>query len=222
MRKKIILFIMSFFAFNVWAQTPEIKLVDIQILFDPAMGVQTKLQNLSPNTTEQESHKIQSILLWYAHVLHRLGTSETGLKLREEVQKDIQLVATPQGMVRANLLAKSSFLTNVTSKGLKKWEGALVSLPGQGTSLNFPIGKDDIEMYGPASTLGLIQEGVKGLSESGLRLFVLSLGGMNKWYREIGKPSDEQSIIKATSYGLTIATDIVEKLLGGKPLTKPQ
>ncbi len=65
------------------------------------------------------------------------------------------------------------------------------------------------------TTLYLIQDNIKTLSESGLRLMVLAMGGMNKWYREVGKASDPNSVSKAPSYALNLAVDIVEKL-GGK------
>ncbi|MBI2335171.1 MAG: hypothetical protein HYU97_00190 [Deltaproteobacteria bacterium] len=199
------------------AQVPERKVLESVIQFDPTVGVQTKFQGGSGNTVDNESYKIQLTLMWYANVLHRLGTSESANKLRDEVQKGVQTIASEKGLLRANLLEKSIFIKNVQSKGLKTWTGVLWTLEGKGTVLDFPIGPEDIEMYGPASAIAVIHENTRSLSENGLRLLVLALGGMNKWYREQGSSTDQQSIVKATAYGLSMASDIVQKLAGTQP-----
>ena len=73
----------------------------------------------------------------------------------------------------------------------------------------------DSKFLAPA-VLYIFQDQIKALSESGLRLMVLAMGGMNKWYREIGKASDSNSVAKAPAYALNLAVDILEKLSGKK------
>ncbi|MFO1462814.1 MAG: hypothetical protein U1F66_03490 [bacterium] len=161
-----------------------------------------------------DSNKIQSTLVFYALAMNRLDL-DSGKALINQVQAAVSKVATEQGMVRADIVKGNPLLKPLLDAPAEQSiELTFSEQPGKGVALEVKPEGFDAKFLAP-TTLYLIQDNIKTLSESGLRLMVLAMGGMNKWYREVGKASDPDSVSKAPSYALNLAVDIVEKL-GGK------
>ena len=162
-----------------------------------------------------DGNKIESTLVFYAFAMNRLD-ADSGKILLNQVQASIGKVATEQGMVRADILKGNPLMKPLQDAPAEQTIDLVFSeIGGKGHSLEMKPENIDIKFLAPA-TMALLQDQVKGLSESGLRLLVLATGGMNKWYREVGKASDADSMAKAPAYGLNLALDILEKLSGKK------
>jgi hypothetical protein len=102
------------------------------------------------------------------------------------------------------------------AKGDTKGQGYSLNfsaVPNQGNVLEVKALGENATLLGP-SVFYLFQDAVKTLPDNGLRLMVLALGGMNKWYREVGKASDPNSLSQAPVYGLNLAVDIISKFSG--------
>jgi len=161
-----------------------------------------------------DGNKIQSTLVFYALAMNRLDL-DSGKALINQVQAAVNKVATEQGMIRADIVKGNPLLKPLLDAPAEQsLEINYTELPGKGLGMEVKPESFDAKFLAP-TTLYLIQDNIKTLSESGLRLMVLAMGGMNKWYREVGKASDPDSVSKAPSYALNLAVDIVEKL-GGK------
>ncbi len=162
---------------------------------------------------EVESSKIQSALVFYALAMNRLD-AESGKALLNQVQGAVGKIATEQGMVRADLLKANPVLRPLQTAPAEQTLDLTFSQVGKSNAVELKPETVDPKFLAPA-VIYLFQDQVKTLSESGLRLMVLAMGGMNKWYREVGKASDADSVAKAPAYALNLAVDILEKL-GGK------
>lgn len=194
------------------ATTP---LLDTTIAFAPDGTAKVSYNDFGTKAEALESSKIEATLIFYALAMNRVD-AETSKALMNQVQGAVTKIATEQGMVRADILKANPMLKPVQGAAAPQSVTLnFAELAGKGGhSLEVkPEGLDN-KYYAPA-TLYLIQNQVKTLSESGLRLLVLSMGGMNKWYREIGKASDPESVGKAPSYALNLAVDILQKLSSG-------
>lgn len=191
-------------------------LLDSKILFTPDGQAKVSYNDYGSKGDALESSKIESTLIFYALAMNKadLATSKT---LMSQVQGAVGKIATEQGMVRADILKGNPMLKAVQGASAEQSLSlAFAELANKGGhSLEVKPDAIDPKYWAPAA-LYLIQDQIKNLSESGLRLFVLAMGGMNKWYREIGKASDPESVGKAPSYALNLAVDILQKLSGKK------
>lgn len=187
-------------------------LLDTTIAFAPDGTAKVSYNDFGTKAEALESSKIEATLIFYALAMNRVDL-ETGKALMNQVQGAVSKIATEQGLVRADITKANPLLKPVQGAAAAQSVAlAFAELPGKGGhSLEVKPENVDAKYYAPA-TLYLIQDQVKNLSESGLRLLVLSMGGMNKWYREIGKASDPESVGKAPSYALNLAVDILQKL----------
>ncbi|HKY62102.1 MAG TPA: hypothetical protein VJR29_01655 [bacterium] len=191
-------------------------LLDSKIVFAPDGQAKVSYNDYGSKAEALESSKIESTLIFYALAMNKVDL-DTGKALMGQVQGAVSKIATEQGMVRADIIKGNPMLKPVQGAPAEQsLTLAFAELAGKGGhSLELKPDNLDVKYLAPA-TLYLIQDQVKNLSESGLRLLVLSMGGMNKWYREIGKASDPESVGKAPSYALNLAVDILQKLSGGK------
>ncbi|HEX5033211.1 MAG TPA: hypothetical protein VFW62_01910, partial [bacterium] len=191
-------------------------LLDSKIVFAPDGQAKVSYNDYGSKAEALESSKIESTLIFYALTMNKVDL-DTGKALMGQVQGAVSKIATEQGMVRADIVKANPMLKPVQGAPAEQSVTlAFAELAGKGGhSLELKPDNLDVKYLAPA-TLYLIQDQVKNLSESGLRLLVLSMGGMNKWYREIGKASDPESVGKAPSYALNLAVDILQKLSGGK------
>ncbi len=162
-----------------------------------------------------DGNKIQSTLVFYALAMNHLD-ADSGKALINQVQTAVTKVATEQGMIRADIVKSNPLLKPLLDAPAEQTlQIDYTELPGKGLGMEVKPENFDTKFLAP-TTLYLIQDNIKTLSESGLRLMVLAMGGMNKWYREVGKASDPDSVSKAPSYALNLAVDIVEKLGSAK------
>ena len=195
------------------AQAEKVLLVT-KIAFGPDGSAKVTYDTKGNVTQEVESSKIQSALVFYALAMNKLD-SESGKALINQVQAAVSKIATEQGMARADLLKGNPLLGPLQASPAEQNLELVFSQVGKSNSFELKPDGFDPKFLAPG-VIYLFQDQVKGLSESGLRLLVLSMGGMNKWYREIGKASDADSVAKAPAYALNLAVDIVEKLSSKK------
>jgi len=190
-------------------------LLATKIAFGPDGNAKVSYDAKGQAGKDVDGNKIESTLVFYAFAMSRLD-SDSGKVLLNQVQASISKVATEQGMVRADILKGNPVMKPLQDAPAAQTIDLIFSeAGGKAHSLEMKPETIDIKFLAPA-TMALIQDQVKGLSESGLRLMVLAMGGMNKWYREVGKASDPDSLVKAPAYGLNLALDILEKLSGKK------
>jgi len=176
-----------------------------------------KVSQLSYQGTEKdaESNKIESALIFYAIVMNK-SDEATRKSLMGSVQTAVGKIATDKGLQRANIVQGSPFIKPL---GAAPNPATLIVAfgeePGQGHTLELkPADTGNVPMA--ASVIYVFQDLTKNLSESGLRLLVLAMGGMNKYYRDVSPASAPESVSKAPAYGLNLAADIITNLSGGK------
>jgi hypothetical protein len=162
-----------------------------------------------------ETDKIESALIFYALVMNKLD--DAGRKaLLSQVQASVGKIATQNGLVRADLIQGSPLVKPLgQAPNPPSLKIVFAELPAQGHTLEFqPPDTGNLPLA--AGVLYFFQDLTRDLSERGLRLMVLAMGGMNKWYREIGQAASPESVSQAPSYGLTVAVEILEKVGGMK------
>lgn len=192
-----------------WAQA-EKTLLATKIAFGPDGVAKVTFDTKGNQAPEAESSKIQSSLVFYALAMNRLD-ADSGKALLNQVQGAVGKIATEQGMVRADLVKGNPLLKPLQSAPAEQTLDLIFSQVGKSNTVELKPDTVDPKFLAPA-VIYLFQEETKTLSESGLRLLVLAMGGMNKWYREVGKASDADSVAKAPAYALNLAVDILEKL----------
>jgi hypothetical protein len=159
------------------------------------------------------TNKIQSILMFYAYAMNQIEEGQRS-NLLNATQGIVSRVATEGGLQRADILKNNTILT--LAKGDAKGQGyqlTFSSVSKEGNTLDVKALGENGTLLGP-SVIYLFQDAIKTLPDNGLRLMVLALGGMNKWYREVGKASDPNSLSQAPAYGLNLAVDIISKFSG--------
>jgi len=212
-----LLVLVGMFSLPLQAEAQAAKtLLDTKIVFgkDGTAQVSYDVHGASPQDTE--TNKIESSLVFYALAMNKLDP-EAATALMNQVQNIVSKVATEQGMVRADVVKGNPLLKPLSAAPVEQTVNlSFASVPGSGHSLEVKPETLDAKLWA-AATIYLLQDQVKRLGESGLRLLVLAMGGMNKWYREIGKANDPQSVSKAPSYALNLAVDILQKLGSKKP-----
>ncbi|HCU24714.1 MAG TPA: hypothetical protein DF383_06835 [Deltaproteobacteria bacterium] len=196
-----------------WTQAGK-TLLDAKIVFSKDGAAQVSYGVRSGSAQDIETNKIETSLVFYALAMNKLGAE--GSALMNQVQSIVTRVATEQGMVRADIVKENPLLKPLQAAPVEQTVNLIfASAGGSGHSLEVKPETLDAKFWAPA-TIYLLQDQVKNLNESGLRLLVLAIGGMNKWYREIGKAADPQSVSQAPSYALNLAVDILQKLGGRK------
>lgn len=193
----------------------EKTLLVTKVAFGPDGNAKVSYDTKGLTGQAADSNKIETALVFYAFAMNKLD-SDSGKALINQVQAAVGKIATEQGMVRAEILKGNPLLKPLqTAPAEQTLELVFTELPGKGNGLELKPETLDSKFLAPA-VLYIFQDQIKALSESGLRLMVLAMGGMNKWYREIGQASDAASVAKAPAYALNLAVDILEKLSGKK------
>lgn len=217
MKKSLILFSILLFSLAAQAEgaAGEKNLLGTKILFNEQGKAKVSYNIQGQSVPDITSNKIQSAMIFYAFAMNRIPDGER-VPLMNQMQKLISRVATEEGIQRPDIILGNPLLAKIGSdaKG-KGFELDFGAISGQGNSLDVkPLAGSD-NIWGP-SVIYLFQDLIKNVPDSGLRLVALSLGGMNKWYREKGKASDPNSVSQAPAYGLNLAVDILSKLSGQK------
>lgn len=204
-----------FLAFgSAWAQTAKV-ILDTKIDYGAGTAPKIDFNVQGQSQPETVSNKIQSNLMFYAFAMNQIEDGQRN-NLLNQTQSIVTRVATESGLQRPDILKGNPILN--LAKGETKGQGydlVLSNHPGQGNMLDVKAVGTNATLLGP-SVFYLFQNSIKTLPDSGLRLMVLALGGMNKWYREMGKASDPNSLSQAPAYGLNLAVDIISKLSGQK------
>lgn len=190
-------------------------LLDTKLIFSKDGKANIQYTTYASSREDAETNKIQSALIFYAIAMNKLGDSERKV-LMNQVQASVSKIATEKGLVRANLIEGISWIKALKSEPLKEGlQLRFTEIAGKSHSLEM-IPADGGGQPLDAAVMYMFQDLTKNLSESGLRLTVLAMGAMNKWYRELGQASDPESLAKAPAYALNLAVDIVEKLQSAK------
>jgi len=197
-----------------WAENVK-PLLETKIVFDGEGKSKVSYDTHGQSDKDTVSNKIQSSLIFYAYAMNQMD-SKTQTTLLNEIQKMVGFVATDEGLKRPNFIKHNPYMPKPNPElAGKGFDLTFSALPGKGNNLNVkPMGEDNTLKI-PA-VLSQFQDLITNLPTEGLRLMVLAMGGMNKWYREIGKASDANSVSKAPSYGLNLAVDILAKVSGKK------
>jgi hypothetical protein len=195
-----------------WAQAAK-ELLGTQVSYGPSPQPQITFNTHGLSEQDNASNKIQSALMFYAYAMNQIEDTHRSALLNE-AQTIISKVATEGGLKRPDILKGNTVLN--LAKGETKGQGYTLNfsaVPNQGNVMEVKALGENGTLLGP-SVFFIFQEAVKTLPDNGLRLMVLALGGMNKWYREVGKASDPNSLSQAPAYGLNLAVDIISKFSG--------
>jgi hypothetical protein len=205
---------MFLLASPAWSQAAK-PLLGTQVTYSASPPPQVSFDTHGLSAQDIASNKIQSALMFYAYAMNQIEEAHR-TPLLNEVQNIVSKVATEAGLKRPDILKNNPILN--LAKGDTKGQGYSLNfsaVPNQGNVLDVKALGQNGTLLGP-SVFYLFQDAVKTLPDSGLRLMVLALGGMNKWYREVGKASDPNSLSQAPAYGLNLAVDIISKFSGQK------
>jgi hypothetical protein len=191
--------------------------LDTRIVY--TSGGVAKVGHVSKSKPEDtETNKIMASMIFYAYVMNKLDADARKV-LINQVQVAVSQVATETGLQRPNILKDNILLKPLASATPKEVVITLSELSGQGFSLE--VKPEALEnTYLTAGVLNLYQDLIQQLPESGLRLLVLAMGAMNKFYRDGADPSDPANISKAPAYALNLAVDIITKVSAPRSKTK--
>jgi len=193
-------------------------ILDTKIVFAKDGSATVSYNTFGAPTQDAETSKIESALVFYAYTMNKLDETKRK-ELMGEVQAAVSKLATDKGLVRADIVKNVPLIRPLAQEPSK--EGISIKfgeMAGKEHSMDIqPPDGGGLPM--DAAVLYYFQDLTKGLSSSGLRLMTLSMGGINKWYREKGQASDPNSVSQAPAYALNLAVDIIEKL-SGKSATK--
>lgn len=160
----------------------------------------------------KESDLMQLFALYYAKMLYNLNRGEHADQLIVYIQKAVESVMGKDGVSRVSILATGQKLVKPKTNGVtKKYSGELYEKSNQTRIVQTHMDAVGEGYYAPVSTVMFLQYLVNNLSEGLLVFLVLVLGGMNKYYREIGDYSSIRSIIEAPNYGFNVASQILSK-----------
>ena len=159
---------------------------------------------------QKESDSLQLFTLYYAKMLYNLNRGDHADQLIVYIQKAVESVMGKEGVNRASILASEQKLVEPKTSGVtKKYSGELYEKSNQTRIVQTHMDTVGEGYYAPASTVMFLQYLIKNLSEESLMFLILVLGGMNKYYREVGDYSNMRSIIEAPNYGFNVATQIL-------------
>jgi len=198
---------------SAFAQTAK-PVLDTKIVFTKDGNATVTYNTFGAPAQDAETNKIESALIFYAYTLNKLDASRR-TALMGEVQASLNKLATEKGLVRADIIKGVPLIKPLAEEPSK--DGIRISFSEIGKQHSLEVTPPDGGgLPLDAAVLFYFQDLTKGLTESGLRLLTLAMGGMNKYYHEKGQPSDPESVSKAPSFALNLAVDILEKLSGNK------
>ena len=164
---------------------------------------------------QKEMDMNQVFACYYAKMLYSMNRSEYSDALIDYVQKAVSEIKSDyglNGLGRPSILASESFLASeqklVEPKGsdaIKIYSGELFEKSNKTRIIQTHMSVAGENYYMPMSTVMFLQWLVKNLSDGSLVFLALSLGGMNKYYREQGDYADMKSLIAAPNFGISMA-----------------
>ncbi len=209
-----VFFVLLSFPLTAFSQATK-PLASSHIAFSKDGKVKVSYLPLGASPQDLDTYKIETAMLFYAFAMNKLD-SAAQKSLMTQVQKGVSSIATDQGLKRGDLIKNNpviqAYVKNPVEQNL---EIKFSEISGKGNQIEILPQAFPVSALAPA-VLYFFQDLTNTLPEGGLRLMVLAMGGMNKWYREIGKASDPNSLIQAPVYALNLAVDIVSKISGKK------
>jgi hypothetical protein len=159
---------------------------------------------------QKESDLMQLFTLYYSKMLYNLNRGQHADQLIVYIQKAVESVMNKEGVAQVSILASGQRLVDPKICGVtKKYSGELYEKSNQTRIIQTHMDAVGEGYYAPVSTVMFLQYLIENFSEKPLIFLVLVLGGMNKYYKEVGDYSNMRSIIEAPNYGLNIATQIL-------------
>ena len=159
---------------------------------------------------QKEMDMIQVFALYYAKMLFNLNRGEHADSLIGYIQKAVSEVMPEDGFKRPSILASGQKLVEPKGNGATKvYSGELFEKSNKTRIIQTHMDMVGEGYYAPISTVMFLQWLIKNLSDGSLVFLTLSLGGMNKYYREQGNYSDMKSLIAAPNFGFSLAGKIL-------------
>jgi hypothetical protein len=164
---------------------------------------------------QKEMDMIQVFALYYAKMLYNLNRGEHSDALIGYVQKAVSEILPENGLKRPSILSSGQKLVEAKESGVTKtYSGELIEKSNKTRIIQTHMDMVGEGYYAPISTVMFLQSLIKNLSDGSLFFLTLSLGGMNKYYREQGDYADMKSLIAAPNFGFSLASKILSG--GGK------
>src|SRR3989344_4468373 len=159
---------------------------------------------------QKEMDMIQVFALYYAKMLYNLNRGEISDNLISYIKKGTSdLIIPGEGLKRHNILASGQKLVEPKGNGATKvYSGELFEKSNKTRIIQTHMDVVGEGYYAPISTVMFLQWLIKNLSDRSLVFLALSLGGMNKYYREQGDYADIRSIIAAPNSGFFLARQL--------------
>lgn len=161
---------------------------------------------------QKDSDLVQLFTLYYAKMLYNLNRGEHADRLIAYIQNSVENVMGKGGVSRANILAIGQKLVEPKTSGItKKYSGGLYEKPDHTRIAQTHMDAVGEGYYIPVSTVMFLQYLINNLPDGLLVFLVLTLGSMNKYYREVGDYSNIQSLVEAPNYGFNLASQILSE-----------
>jgi len=137
---------------------------------------------------QRESDLIQLFALYYAKMLFNLNRGQGADQLIIYIQKAVESVVSDKGIRRESLLVSEQKLVKPKNNDItKNYSGEFYEKSDNERMVQIKMDLVGEDYYMPISTVMFLQFLVNNLSESTLMFLVLTIGGMNKYYRETGE-----------------------------------
>ena len=203
---------MSVFS-NILGETKLVATIKIKFYGEDEVSVEYETDVLGQEQKEMDITQI--FTLYYAKMLYNLNRGEHSDALISYVQKAVSEIMPEDGFKRPSILASGQKLVEPKGSGATKvYSGELFEKSNKTRIIQTHMDVVGEGYYAPISTVMFLQWLIKNLSDRSLVFLALSLGGMNKYYREQGDYADIRSIIAAPNSGFSLARQILSR--GGK------
>lgn len=191
---------------------------NVEIRFSEKKGIESAyIQYVTKKKREDEIQMdlIYLFCLYYAKMLFNLGSGEYSDALIKHVQAISSNMFNPKAdlfKLKDGILPADVQLSDKHPKTvLKTYSAKLIAKENGTLTINTyfePIGEG---YYAPISTLALLQWTLNKI-EIGLGMYLFTaILGMNKYYREVQDYAELESVIKAPTYGLQLATEMFKE-----------
>lgn len=151
--------------------------------------------------------------LYYAKILYSLNRGEHADNLIGYVQTAVEDVVDGDLFVRRpSILLEEHKLVEPKTTGItKKYSGELFEKSNKTLIVETHMDMVGEGYYAPVSTIMFLQYLINNLPDGDLTGLLFVLGGMNKYYREVGDYSEMRSLTEAPNYGFNVASQIFSK-----------
>lgn len=193
-----------------WLGQKLIGTIEIKFYGEEEASVQYNTQVTDNNQIEKDL--MQLFTLYYARTLHDLGHSGEADALIAYIDTAIEEVLKESDNKRLSILGTGIKLVEIKDSPVKKlWSGQLLEKSKNRFIITHStrVGEG---YYAPVSTIMFFQYLVNNLSLPVLQFLLVSVGGINKYYREVDGYWKMASINEAPSYGIKLAMQFFSSL----------